>query len=343
MTENPLDGLHTGVLRLDAADTIREINTAAIQLLGWRDGPWPGRSAHAAALPDSLRRWIAQVRTDRRPRRVIEAVFPDAAELEVMDIHLQPRDDGVLVELIPVATRVRQRELLEQADRRQTLTRMLQTLAHELRNPLGGMRGAAQLIEQQSTDGAIARHARLIGRQIDRITELIDQFARNSEDTATAVNLHRLLTEAAELVLAESGPQLDITHDFDPSIPELTVQPNALHQLFLNLLRNAAQAGATRLRLTTRIEHDSPLLAGRDRHAVRVDIDDDGHGVPESLRERLFLPMVTGRASGSGFGLAVAQQIARRHGGLIEYLPLDGGSRFRLRLPLKLPAGAAPP
>lgn len=334
-----LDALNSGILRLDESGVIREINTAAVELLGLRDGPWLGRPAGEAPLPDTLHRWTERVRTGKQSMRVVETVFPEAPELEPMDIYIQPFEDGVLLELMPVAPRVRQRELLEQADRRRTLTRMLHTLAHELRNPLGGMRGAAQLIEQQAGDAAIARHARLISNQIDRVTGLIERFASDSDNTPDTVNIHRLLTEAADLVLAESGAGLEIERDFDPSIPEMTARPDALFQLFLNLLRNAGQAGAERVGLVTRFEQDSPLLAGSRRHAIRVDVEDDGRGVPEAVRERLFLPMVSGREGGTGFGLAVAQQIARRHGGLIEYAPLEPGSRFRVRIPLQPPDG----
>lgn len=135
-------------------------------------------------------------------------------------------------------------------------------------------------------------------------------------------------------MVAERHGRLELIRDFDPSIPELMADADRLHQLVLNLVRNAVQSGAGRIRLVTRIEHDSPLVDRPARHAVRVEIEDDGQGVPETLRDRLFLPMVSGRDQGSGFGLAIVQQIARAHGGLVEYQPCPSGSAFIVRLPL---------
>jgi two-component system, NtrC family, nitrogen regulation sensor histidine kinase GlnL len=239
-----------------------------------------------------------------------------------------------LIELHPVAERVRQRELAERADRAQAMTLLARHLAHELRNPLAGVRGAAQLIAATHSNDRSAEHARMIQREVDRMTTLLEQFAGGGAGQAGPVNLHRVLDEVADLVLAEAHDKLAIDKDFDPSIPELHAREGQLHQLFLNLARNAAQAGSTRLRLTTRIEHQSPLLDQAGCHAVRIDVDDDGQGVAPELRDRLFLPLVSGRSDGSGFGLAIVQQIVRAHGGLVEYLPRQPGSRFRVRLPL---------
>lgn len=325
------DELATGLVRVDAQGRIEWLNRAASVLLAAPGTGLKQRSIHQ--LSPALGEWVRQVTLQGRSLHAPEALLEDGTT--VVDAYLHPVEDSTLIELHPIAERVRQREMAERADRQQTLSLMTRRLAHELRNPLAGVRGAAQLIAARGNDETSGRHAAMIQREVDRITALIDRFAGNGERRICAINLHRVLADAAELVAAEQRGALRLERDFDPSIPELMADEGQMHQLFLNLLRNGAQAGAGMIRLTTRIEHNSPLLDRPGGHAVRVDIDDDGAGVPEPLREKLFLPLVSGRDQGSGFGLAIVQQIARSHGGLVEYRPLEPGSRFRVRLPLE--------
>lgn len=330
MTPAALAALDIGIIEF-AGDGTVAANPAALDLLR------AGRRAatrDALRLPAAVETWLDQVELSRRAVFSAETTFSDRPDLPAVDLGIKPLDPGLLMTLVPVAERIRQRERLDRADQQQTISRMLRVLAHELRNPLGGVKGAAQLIEQQTDRPQVGRHAVLIRREVDRITRLIEHFASGDEGDPEAVNIHRVLDEACELIEAESRRGVVVERDFDPSLPEVEAVSAALGQLFVNLVRNALQAGATRLRLTTRMAHDSPLPDAPRNAAVRIDIDDDGPGVPETLRPRLFLPLVTGRAAGSGFGLAICQQIARRHGGLVEYQPLDAGSRFRVHLPL---------
>lgn len=328
------DELATGLIRVAENGRIQWLNRAATTLLGPAGASLRNQPIDrvSPALAEWLARVLAQGRTLQAPEASLEG------DDRIFDVCLQPDGDSVVIELHPVSERVRQRELAEQADRRQALSLMARQLAHELRNPLAGVRGAAQLIAARKLDETSGRHAAMIQREVDRITALIDRFAHSDRRASGPVNLHRTLTEAAELVIAEQHGRLCLEQDFDPSIPELSADGGQLHQLFLNLMRNSAQAGATTIRASTRIEHHSPLIDRPGGHAVRVDIEDDGQGVPEDLRERLFLPLATGRDQGSGFGLAIVQQIARAHGGLVEYQSLEHGSRFCLRLPLKTAA-----
>lgn len=329
---SPIDAdlLSTGLIRVDPAGRIRWSNRAAADLLG-RSAAHLSRQSLAELAPQ-LADWCARSRQQDQPLTAVET--PLATNRAPVDVHIQPLGEEMLIELSPVAERLRQRERVERADRQQALAGLSRALAHELRNPLAGVRGAAQLIEHSLDPAASRRHAGLIRREVDRITALIERFVASEDDQTGAVDLHQVLSEAAELVRAERQGLLRIEAEYDPSIPPLSGDPGRLHQLFLNLLRNSVQAGAGSIRLVTRIEHHSPLVEEPARHAVRVDVEDDGEGVPEALRETLFLPLVTGRAQGSGFGLALVQQIARQHGGLVEYQALDHGSRFRLRLPL---------
>ncbi|MBT8064241.1 MAG: PAS domain-containing sensor histidine kinase, partial [Gammaproteobacteria bacterium] len=140
--------------------------------------------------------------------------------------------------------------------------------------------------------------------------------------------------EALALLSAEFGSAVQVQRDYDPSIPRISADPPAIRQVILNLLRNACQAGAGKLLLRTRVTHGNTLLQSGPGSVLRLDLEDDGAGVPESLRSMLFLPLVTGRRDGTGLGLALSQQIASAHGGLLTFEPLDSGSRFSLHLPL---------
>lgn len=330
MTDTALDSLQTGLIRVTPDGGILWMNTAAANVLGRSPASVAGQSL--GDVEPALAQWSSRVSPARPCYQAPEARLDGSGE--IADVVFTYQDQGILIELHPVAARVRRRQLAERADQQQAIHMMARQLAHELRNPLAGVRAAAQLIGTQTENPGIVRHADMIQREVDRLTRLIERFAAEEPPSLADVDLHRVLDECAELTLAERHGRLRLKRDFDPSIPPLQADGGRLHQLILNLLRNAVQADARQIGLSTRIEHESALVDQPARHAVRIEVRDDGHGVAEHLRERLFLPLVSGRDQGSGFGLAIAQQIARAHGGLIEYQPLVAGSAFILRLPL---------
>ena len=207
-------------------------------------------------------------------------------------------------------------------------------LGHEIRNPLGGIRGAAQMMAAELEGRELGTLAKLIMREVDRIDELLERFGR-PELECRPVDIHHVLGEATELLRLEFTQEVRIIQNYDPSIPELSADSSALRQMLLNLLLNAFQAGATEIEVRTRVDYDNTLLEPGVSRILRLDIMDNGQGVPESLRSMLFLPMVTGRRDGTGLGLALAQQIAVAHKGMLTYAPLEAGSRFTLRLPLE--------
>ena len=226
-------------------------------------------------------------------------------------------------------------------EQRELQTGMLELLSrnlgHEIRNPLGGIRGASQMLANELSSPDLSNLARLIMREADRIDELILSFGQPqmAEDN---VDLYPLLDEVLELASAEFGGDTSVERDFDPSIPPFQGDAPAIRRVLLNLVRNAHQANASQIVIRTRIEHGGALLLANSSSLLRVDIMDDGEGVPESLRNLLFLPLVTGKRSGTGLGLALSQQIAAAHGGLLTYEALrsesQGGSCFSLYLPL---------
>ncbi len=211
----------------------------------------------------------------------------------------------------------------------------LKGLAHELRNPLAGMRGAAQLLARRVEGAEAAELTGLIRDEVDRLTALLERLVNPAPARPfVPVNLHAVLERVRLLADAEAGWSLKIERDYDPSLPEVPGDLDRLVQALWNLVRNALESGAGTVWLRTRAERQLPIAGVTHRLVLRVDIVDDGRGVPDDLTERLFLPLVSGRAQGSGLGLPLAQQIAREHGGALSYRSRPGHTVFTLLLPV---------
>ena len=332
---NELDLLDTAILRIELDGSIGMLNTAAEQALQISRDRASGRTlAEMTRIPPELHRAMEQLPADGASLRVHELQLAGG----MYDCTLRLNETGaVILELHDLAwerlrLRLHQREL--QTGLLELLSR---NLGHEIRNPLGGIRAAAQMLAAELAIPELAMLARLIMRESDRIEELIQSFGR-PEMTRLPVDLYPLLDEATALLEIEFRGKAVIERDFDPSIPPLVGDAAAVRQVLLNLLRNAYQANARHIRLRTRVEHGGALLQDSATSLLRLDVVDDGEGVPESLRNLLFLPLVTGKRDGTGLGLALSQQIAAAHGGLLTYEAVSAGqgsgSRFSVYLPL---------
>ena len=216
------------------------------------------------------------------------------------------------------------------------LSAALKGLAHEIRNPLAGMKGAAQLLGRR-VEGEDARElVGLIGDEVDRLAALVERLLNPAPPKALApTNIHSVLERVRQLADAQAGWAIKLARDYDPSLPEFDGDADRLTQALWNLLRNALESGASQVQLRTRAEHQVLIGDSVHRLAVRVEIADDGRGVPEDLTERIFLPLVSGRAEGSGLGLPLAQQIAREHGGSLGYRSRPGHTVFTLLIPVR--------
>lgn len=218
------------------------------------------------------------------------------------------------------------------------LTAALKGLAHELRNPLAGLKGAAQLLARRAqlrSDNDDERELiTLIESEIGRLNSLLEQLLSPSPQRPHApLNIHVVLERVLRLAENEGGWSVRLQRDYDPSLPELPGDADRLTQAVWNLVRNAIQAGASTVTLRTRVEHGSRIHDHLHAMALRVEIIDDGRGVPDELAEHLFLPLVSGRAEGTGLGLALAQQVAREHRGTLSYRSRPGHTVFTLLLP----------
>ena len=234
----------------------------------------------------------------------------------------------------------REERLVEQAQANKELVR---NLAHEIKNPLGGIRGAAQLLEMDLESKELKEYTQVIIHEADRLQSLVDRLLaphRHPHQLAD-LNIHEVCERVRSLVLLEYPKGLKIKRDYDISIPEFKGDRAQLIQALLNIVQNAAQvlgemveAGMAEITLRTRVARQVTIGRQRHRLALELHVIDNGPGVPDHIKERIFYPLVTGRDGGSGLGLPLAQTFVQRHHGLIECESMPGRTDFRILIPL---------
>lgn len=321
--------LTTGLALVDAQLHLRWVNPALAEWLdlGFRSVLGLPLGAFFASDIDGMAQ-ANRVLTEQRPThwRGVSLAAAHGREIRA-DIALQPFDDGLLLEVHVLA---------EPAALRSPLSATLSGFAHEVKNPLAGLRGAAQLLKRRVETDDLRSLAGLIIDEADRLGTLANRLLHHDGAPRLGpVNIHHLLERLGELLQAEPASP-GLRHDYDPSVPDLYGDADRLQQVLLNLARNALEAGARTLTFRTRIEHSLRLGDRVHRMVLRIDVHDDGPGVSAALRETLFQPLVSGRADGTGLGLALSREIAIEHGGEIRYMSRPGETTFSLYLPLEM-------
>lgn len=252
---------------------------------------------------------------------------------------LQERNEHeLLIELLQVDRHMRiarEENLIAQYNN----TRMLMRgMAHEINNPLGGLRGAAQLLERELHDDALKEYTRVIIGEADRLQSLLSRMlGPNAIPLKRNVNIHEITERVRALIQAEASVGVTILRDYDPSIPELFADADQLIQAVLNITRNALQAlnGKGTILLQTRTQRQFTLGHRTHKLVVQINIVDSGPGIPPDMIEKIFYPMISGRPGGTGLGLPIAQSIVNQHGGLIECNSRPGKTVFSIILPLE--------
>ena len=214
---------------------------------------------------------------------------------------------------------------------------VIKGLAHEIKNPLGGLRGAAQLLERELDRPELHEYTKIIISEADRLRNLVDRImGPRTPMILEEINIHEVLEHVRRLLLIEN-PKLNIHTDYDPSLPEIQADREQLIQAFLNISRNAMQVLGEDGLISIRTGIDRQFTIDHKRHrlALRVEIEDNGPGIPPDLIENIFYPLVTGRPEGTGLGLAISQDIITSHGGLIECQSKPGQTIFTTHLPLE--------
>ncbi|MGR2740613.1 nitrogen regulation protein NR(II) [Billgrantia sp. Q4P2] len=339
-----MEHLTTAVLLLDDELRLSWMNPAAEALLAVSLGRVKGLGlATLLAEDDGMGEVLAKSRDDQHPftqREVRLALLGGAAV--TIDYTVTPLSTAeLLVEMEPRdrLLRISREEAL--LNRQEAIKVLSRGLAHEVKNPLGGIRGAAQLLERDLDDPAQQEFTRIIVEEVDRLRDLVDSMlGPNKLVRHEPLNIHKVLERVRTLLMAET-PSVVIERDYDPSLPDFPGDEAQMIQAVLNVARNAVEAmteagtEAPSLLLRTRARRQFTLGAERHRLVCEVALIDNGPGVPESLQETLFYPMVSGRADGSGLGLSIAQGILHQHQGLIECDSRPGHTEFRLLIPLE--------
>jgi len=251
--------------------------------------------------------------------------------------------DCVLVEMIEIEQQIR----LDREERTHGLAQankeLVRNLAHEIKNPLGGIRGAAQLLAMEVSSKELTEYTRVIIHEADRLQALVDRLLapHRRPQVVADVNIHEVCERVRSLILAEFPRGLSVVRDYDTSIPEFRGDREQLIQAVLNIVHNATQAlgeriaaGDARIVLRTRVVRQATFGRQRFRLALELHVEDNGPGVPEDIRDRIFHPLVSGRDGGSGLGLTLAQTFVQQHHGTIDCDSVAGQTVFRILIPL---------
>ncbi len=343
-SRNILDNLNSAVILLDRNLLIVGLNPAAENVLGISQ-----RRAHGTAL-------LKLVDDEPELRDILSRVlatgehFANELRLAPTEVHA---DERIVDCRVSPMTSDRAALLVEMTDvtRRSKITRdnalliqhgagrqMIRQLAHEIKNPLGGIRGAAQLLERQLTDAELREYTDVVISETDRLAGLVNTLlGPGGPPNKRPVNIHELLEYVIRLITAEERKKLTIRRDYDPGLPPIDLDRDQMVQAFLNLVRNAATALDGQGTITLRSRAVTNFTIGDIRHRViaSIEIEDDGPGIPRGLQDSVFYPLVTSRPEGTGLGLPAAQELLSRHGGLIEFDSRPGRTVFYVRLPLE--------
>ena len=214
---------------------------------------------------------------------------------------------------------------------------MIRQLAHEIKNPLGGIRGAAQLLERQLDTDELREYTDVVISETDRLAGLVDTLlGPGGPPNKQPANIHELIEYVVRIIAAEDDKSLNIVRHYDPGLPLINLDRDQMIQAFLNLVRNAATALEGQGTITLRSRAVTNFTIGDVRHRViaSIEIEDDGPGIPPDLQETVFYPLVTSNPQGTGLGLPAAQELISRHGGLIEFESRPGRTVFMVQIPL---------
>jgi two-component system nitrogen regulation sensor histidine kinase GlnL len=336
-----LDLLSSAVILLDGRQLVRHLNPAAENLLAVSQRSVLGKplsqllgasKALTAALDSALRNNWSYTGHDI----VVPRVEGGALHLDCTVTPIEAAGASLLLEFRPIDQQLKAAREEREAVQQQANRELIRNLAHEIKNPLGGIRGSAQLLERELDSPMLQEYTQVIIKEADRLQDLMQRLLSSHRAMQPAlVSMHEILERVRRLIHAEYAG-VRVRRDYDTSLPDLTGDKEQLIQAILNIARNAAQAmnGEGEIIFRTRALRQVTLAKKRYRLALELQVTDNGPGIPEAIREKIFYPLVSGREGGSGLGLTLAQSFIQQHQGSIDVESRPGRTCFIVRLPL---------
>jgi len=343
-----VNNLETAVLILDKSLSVQYLNASAEALLQVSGRRCVGEHISQVFVDEGDQAAFIESLSSGNPytKREAELLLPIAQKITVdysVNYFVLDGKPNTLIEIHPrdrLLRISREEELISNQAATQSLVR---GMAHEIKNPLGGIRGSAQLLERMLENKELKEFTDIIIDEVDRLKNLVDRMlGPNKLPEREPTNIHEVLERVHSLITVEANGQLTLRRDYDPSIPELPADKEQLIQVVLNIVRNAMQAMLSNpeqaqpatIILRTRSVRQFTIGHTRHRLVLHISIIDNGPGIPEHIRESLFYPMISGRADGTGLGLSIAQSIVSQHQGIIECESSQGRTEFSIYLPL---------
>ena len=340
------DLLATAVVLLDRRLRVVFSNQAAELLFGLSSRQLEGqRFADVIPGTESIEEMLDEALAHRfdvkRQNSIWHLPMRGARELEAtIAVHQDQIDWFACLELREMDQQRKLDREARQADLTQANKELIRNLAHEIKNPLGGVRGAAQLLDRELPTDDLREYTQVIIKEADRLQGLVDQMLapHRKARVLEPVNIHEVCERVRSLLLAEFTEGLKIRRDYDTSLPPVHGDREQLIQVVLNVVRNAAQAlsGQGEIVMRTRVARQVTIAKHRHKLALDLHVIDNGPGIPEEIRERVFYPLVSGHPQGHGLGLTLAQSFVQQHGGLIDVDTEPGRTDFLIRLPIDL-------
>lgn len=338
----------TGIVVLDRLFNVEHMNSAAELLLVRSEKQLVGQPFEALFVkPEQIKEVLYSAMDEGASVSVRSTIWHlnHCGPLS-LDFIVSPfmEDDvlRIILEMVPADRAIRISRGEGRSDQSETSRHLVRGLAHEIKNPLGGIRGAAQLLASELPDEELQEYTKVIIEEADRLRNLVDRLLGSHQlPEFASMNVHQVLERVFSLVKAEVGERVSMVRDYDPSIPEFLGDESQLIQVFLNIARNALQALTesgqedANIIFRTRTIRQFTIMQKRYRIAVRVDIIDNGPGIDRHLLEKIFYPMISGRAMGTGLGLSIVQQFVELHQGAVECESEPGRTQFSVYLPLE--------
>ncbi len=336
------DSLMTAIVVLDTKLNIKTINTAGELLMHTSKGKACAKPFKDLILgTENIIPELREALEYRQPftRREIELQMPDQ-ESKTVDLtaNVLENPKGLLIEIQPL-NRLQNIDKDDQTlVRQETTRRLIKGLAHEIKNPLGGIKGAAQLLDKELPDSDLKEYTKIIVSEVERLSLLVDRMLGPNKLAAfKPTNIYKVLERVIQIVEAENPNYIQWNRDYDPSLPDLEADEDQLIQAILNVIQNACEATQKLLtpKITIRIRSARQFTIGAHRHKVvlKLEIIDNGIGIAPEMIERIFFPMITDKPAGSGLGLSITQTVLTQHQGSVQVESKPGSTKFLIHLP----------